>query len=62
YVDKNAKQIGGLIEKDIIKAMNMNILTKEGVITVTYDDQTFTVPMYIGKKTDNLQLELSDHE
>ncbi|CAG8662239.1 14805_t:CDS:1 [Dentiscutata heterogama] len=62
YVDKNAKQIGGLIGKDIIKAMNMNILTKEGAITVTYDDQTFIVPMYVGKKTDNLQIELSDHE
>ncbi|CAG8845738.1 31723_t:CDS:2, partial [Gigaspora margarita] len=47
--DKNAEQIGGLIGKDIIKAMNMNILTKEGAITVTYDDKTFTVPMYVVK-------------
>ncbi|CAG8484883.1 9032_t:CDS:1, partial [Scutellospora calospora] len=62
YVDKNIEQIGGLIGKDIIKAMNMNILTKEGVVTITYNDQTFSVPMYIGKKTDNLYIELSDHE
>ncbi|CAG8694829.1 9946_t:CDS:1, partial [Racocetra fulgida] len=62
YVDENAEQIGGLIGKDIIKAMNMNILTKEGAITVIYDDKTFTVPIYVGKKTNNLQLELSDHE
>src|SRR5438552_15354055 len=47
YIDKNIEQIGELIRKDIIKAMNMNILTKEGVVTIIYNDQTFSVPMYI---------------
>ena len=50
YVDTNTDQIGGIIGKDIIKSMNMNILTKEGLVLVTCQDKTFTVSLYVDKK------------
>ena len=62
YINDNTDYLGGIIEKDLIKSMGLNIFILEGKITVTCDGQTFTMPLYIGENSNTFQTSLSDNK
>ena len=62
YVNDDTNCLGGIIGKDLMKSMDLNIFISEGKITVICDRQTFTIPLYIGKNNNESQTSLSDNE
>ena len=62
YVNDDTNYLGGIIGKDLMKSMGLNIFILEGKISVTCDGQTFTTSLYVGENNNELQTSLSDNE
>jgi hypothetical protein len=62
YVNDDTDYLGGIIGKDLMKSMGLNIFISIGKITVTCDGQTFEMPLYVGENNNTFQTYLSDNE
>jgi hypothetical protein len=62
YVNDDTNYLGGIIGKDLMKSMGLNIFISEGKISVTCDGQIFITSLYVGENNNELQTSLSDNE
>lgn len=62
YVNDDTNYLDGIIGKNLMKSMGLNIFTSEEKISIICDGQTFVIPLYIGENYNTFQTSLSNNE